>query len=89
MAELTDVDKIPYILLAPAVMEPTKAAKILREARSLHIILPDFDEVGRVAFWKEKIAEETPDKVTVITLAGVGTQIEWAWDAVMLEVGGI
>jgi hypothetical protein len=49
-------------------------------------MLPEIDEDGRTAFWQEQIRDVTTKPPQVITLAGVGTRIEWAWDQVIETV---
>lgn len=67
----------PMILLAPAISE----GEIPLASK---IILPEIDEDGRVAFWRERLDEnrEIPAQ-TIIILSGVGIRVEWAWEQVV------
>lgn len=72
------------ILLAPARMEDAQAAKILHNARSVKLLLPGFDEDGRVAFWKDAAENASrQDVITIQKLAEVGTEVVWAWQSVI------
>ena len=76
------------VLLAPAKMEDPQAAAILRDAKSVKLLLPSFDEDGRVAFWKDAAENaQRPGAITTETLAGVGTEIEWAWETIVQRCG--
>lgn len=76
------------VLLAPARMEEEEAAKILREAGAVKLLLPGFDEDGRVAFWKDAVANAHRSAGVETTLFdGVGTQVESAWDTVIGKCG--
>jgi hypothetical protein len=65
------------ILLAPSKIDDVQAEILLQTAPKIKLLIADFDEDGRVAFWKEKAALKNKP---VLTLTGQGTQIEWAWD---------
>lgn len=74
------------VLLAPAKIGEAEAAKILLAANSAKLLLPGFDEDGRVAFWQETAENvQRPAAIRTVVLDGVGTQIEWAWDAVIRQ----
>jgi hypothetical protein len=70
------------ILIAPAEMEWQSALECAARASDILLILPSFDEDGRVAFWK-RIAQEESDKTMQTPLAGVGTEVVWAWQSVV------
>jgi len=50
------------------------------------LLLPEIDEDGRTAFWQDRIRDAATTPPKVITLAGVGIRIEWAWDQVIETV---
>lgn len=69
------------VLLAPAKMEEADAGRLLDAARDVRIFVPDIDEDGRSAFWKEMVAARK--NVELVTVAGVGRQLDWGWDQVI------
>lgn len=44
------------------------------------LLLPEIDEDGRRAFWLDRSQNSEGKLPQIITLAGVGTRVEWAWD---------
>ena len=50
------------------------------------LLPPEIDEDGRTAFWQDRIRDAATTPPKVITLAGVGIRIEWAWDQVIETV---
>jgi len=69
------------VLLAPASMESADAERLLSAARKVRLFVPDIDEDGRTAFWMEEAA--THKNVELVTVAGVGRQLDWGWDQVI------
>jgi len=69
------------ILLAPSAIDAPEALAVLQAAERTILVVPDIDEDGRVAFWREKVRGNAA--VEVVTLEGVGTQVDWAWDLIV------
>jgi hypothetical protein len=44
------------------------------------VFLPEIDEDGRSAWWRERLGD-SPTRL--VTLAGVGVRVDWAWDDVV------
>jgi O-Antigen ligase len=77
----------PLILLCPSRLSETAARDLLSNARRIHVMVPEFDEDGRAQFWSDLCAQALPDAaITPIQLSGVGVQIEWVWDEVIVLV---
>jgi len=76
----------PLLLLAPAKIEEKAAASLLSRNDRILLLIPEIDEDGRSSFWKN-LAEELPRKeLSQRELAGVGTQVDWAWEQVTNEI---
>jgi hypothetical protein len=73
-------------LLAPEKMEEGEVAALLAERESVHIMLSEIDEDGRVDFWEEMTEGEQAARFHKITLTGVGNRVDWAWDQVIQAV---
>jgi hypothetical protein len=50
------------------------------------LLLPEIDEDGRGAYWREKAESTQPNEQAVVLLIGVGTRVDWAWDQVIRAV---
>ncbi len=72
------------ILLAPEVSDPARARELLSRAARAVIFLPDIDEDGRSAFWSDAAA--SCPGVNVVTIEGVGRQLDWGWDQVLARL---
>ena len=73
------------ILLAPGCMDGGRAKALLRDAKSVALLLPSIDEDGRVAFWQNSAAGLAGSRLHERTLEGVGLEVDWAWDSVIQE----
>lgn len=76
---------LSLILIAPARIDSSDAHKILKNAKSVALFLPSFDDDGRVSFWKEAAAETG---IKPLLLEGVGSQVESAWDDLVKRLEG-
>ncbi len=59
-------------------------AGILSSDSKVLILLPAFDEDGRVDFWNNRAGLGT----RAVILPGVGTQVEWAWEEAIEAIRG-
>jgi hypothetical protein len=73
------------ILLAPGRMDEDGARQLLRDAKRVVLLLPSFDEDGRVAFWQDSAAALAGTRLHQRILEGVGVEVDWAWDSVIQE----
>lgn len=72
------------VLIAPAKSDLESAGRLLSGSRRVAVLLPAFDEDGRVRFWEGLLRETKPTAaVQSEALDGVGTQVEWAWEQVI------
>lgn len=78
-----DSGRAGLFLIAPVRIESAKAQEILQRSKPVTLLMPSYDEDGRVAFWKQMAAEAG---ITPIRLEGVGSQVESAWEQIVLEV---
>ena len=74
---------LSLILIAPARIEYSDAREILKKAKSVTLLLPSFDDDGRVSFWKEAAGETG---IKPLQLEGVGSQVESAWDELVKKL---
>ena len=77
------------ILLTPGRMDSRQARALLRDAKSVVLLLPSFDEDGRVASWQDSLSGMTSGHVQERTLAGVGLEVDWAWETVIEECNAL
>ncbi len=68
-----------FILLAPSPEDISLSSVAV-------LFLPEIDEDGRTAYWRERFENLGAGAPKVVTLFGVGTRIEWAWDQVIEEL---
>jgi hypothetical protein len=47
------------------------------------LLIPEIDEDGRSRYWLENVESALPASVKIISLAGVGIRVEWAWEQVV------
>ena len=74
------------VFLAPARISGDDAANLLRSATTVKLLLPGFDEDGRAAFWYDAAKDaKPPASIKTVSLDGVGTEVEWAWEAVVQQ----
>ena len=86
--QLPDSNDKDLLLLTPARIDEQAAQKILYFSKSVKVLLPAFDEDGRVAFWNDAIEKAgRPTVINPTVLEGVGTDVEWAWDTVIRQCG--
>lgn len=71
------------VLIAPARLEPEMAGRLLRKAKSTFLLTPSFDEDGRASFWKEMAENAGDSRIRQSELAGVGTEVSWAWKQIL------
>ncbi len=69
-------------LLAPGIVDESSLEKLKGTGSKVRMILGEFDEHGRGAFWKE-VADGEGWEVT--ELSGVGTRVDWSWE----EIAGL
>jgi hypothetical protein len=69
------------VLLAPASVEDADAGRLLASARKVRLFVPEIDEDGRSAFWTGIATMHK--NVELVTIAGVGRQLDWGWDQVI------
>lgn len=51
------------------------------------LLLPEIDEDGRSGYWRDRVeALEAKPQAVIVTLTGVGTRVEWAWNQVVEAV---
>lgn len=70
------------VLIAPSIRD-------LRLEVVSMVILPEIDEDGRISFWQERVQDAATEPPQVVTLDGVGTRIDWAWNQVIEVVNGL
>ncbi len=73
------------ILVAPGRMDEDGARQLLRDAKRVILLLPSYDEDGRVAFWQDSAAALASSRLHQRILEGVGVEVDWAWDCVIQE----
>jgi hypothetical protein len=83
---LGEVKNRRLILVAPESMEEKAAEAILGQAKMVELILPGFDEDGRCRFWRRAAGDRNDESGGQIVLAGVGNQVEWAWDNIIATI---
>ena len=72
------------VLIAPAKSDFESASRLLNGSRRVTVLLPAFDEDGRVRFWDDLLRDKKPaTTMPSAVLDGVGTQVEWAWEQVI------
>lgn len=74
---------LSIVLIAPARVGADEARKILQKAKSVMLVIPSFDDDGRVVLWKEAAVETG---IKPLRLEGVGSQVESAWDELIKQL---
>ena len=74
---------LKVVLIAPARIESSDAREILKKAKFVTLLLPSYDDDGRVAFWKEAAGETG---IKPLQIEGVGSQVESAWDELVKKL---
>jgi hypothetical protein len=69
----------PLVLVAPAMLNAIE----FQPRAGMTVLLPEIDEDGRARAWREILEGVSFPKTKVEELAGVGTQIDWAWEQVL------
>lgn len=71
------------VMIAPARIDVATAAHVLSTASSVALLIPSFDDDGRVALWKEAALAAN---IQPREIQGVGSQVESAWDGILWQV---
>jgi len=79
----------PLLLLAPARVEDDHARTVLEQGNRVILLLPEIDEDGRCAVWREAAAKASREELSIHELSGVGTQVPWAWQEVIELASGV
>lgn len=87
VCQIFPVQSQSVILIAPSKIEFESARRLVTAARTVTLLLPDYDEDGRGEFWR-RVAAEGGSRTIEIPLEGVGTEVEWAWERVIDTVKG-
>jgi hypothetical protein len=76
-------------LVAPDMIKPAEIERLASVPKRIHLLLPEIDVDGRVAFWTEVGGGQLGTRVQLTSLVGVGNRVDWAWQQIidLVKVG--